>query len=93
VEAINIHDNVIEGGGHKPAGRAADLAPVLGSPVPSIIYDGVRRPKVRDAHICIRNNGGATFVDYDAGNGFKSPKKDLAAHGCELPALAAVKIG
>ena len=92
VESISIHDNIITGGGHKPAGRAADLAPVLGSPVPSIIYDGVTRPKSENARICIHNNGDATFVDYDAPHQFKHPKRDLAAHACELPALEAVRI-
>jgi len=92
VESISIHDNVISGGGHKPAGRAADLASILGSPVPSIIYDGVMRPKSADAKICIKNNGDATFVDYDAAHEFKKPKRNLAAHACELPALNAVRM-
>ena len=92
VEAISIHDNTVSGGGHKPAGRAADLAPILGSPVPSIIYDGVARPKSTDSRICINNNGGATFVDYDAAHEFKHPKRDLAAHACQLPALAVVTL-
>ena len=92
VESISIHDNTISGGGHKPAGRAAEMATVLGSPVPSIIYDGVLRPKLKDAKICIKNNGEATFMDYDAGHAFKNPKRNLAAHGCELPALEGVKL-
>ena len=92
VEAISIHDNTFSGGGHKPAGRAAELAPVLGSPVPSIIYDGILKPKSTDAKICIQNNGDATFVDYDAAHEFKHPKRDLAAHGCTLPALEAVRL-
>ena len=92
VESISIHDNTFAGGGHKPAGRAADMAAVLGSPVPSIIYDGVLRPKLTDAKICIRNNGEATFMDYDAGHSFKNPKRNLAAHGCQLPALEGVKL-
>ena len=92
VESISIHDNVISGGGHKPAGRAAEMAPVLGSPVPSIIYDGVMRPKSTDAKICIRNNGDATFIDYDAAHEFKRPKRDLTSHGCGLPPLEAVRL-
>ena len=91
VESIWIHDNSITGGGHKPAGRAAELASVLGSPVPSIIYDEscVRN---RPMYICISHNGDATFVNYDAAGGFKHPKHDLVSHGCELHALEAVKI-
>jgi parallel beta-helix repeat protein len=92
VESISIHDNTITGGGHKPAGRAAELGKVLGSPVPSIIYDGVMRPKSTDAKICINHNGDATFVNYDAGHEFRNPKRDLASHACELHALEAVKM-
>lgn len=93
VESISIHDNTITGGGHKPAGRAADLAPVLGSPVPSIIYDGVMRPKAKDAKICIRNNGDATFIDYDAAGEFKHPKRGVESHGCQLEPLKEVRLG
>jgi len=92
VESISIHDNQITGGGHKPAGRAAELAPILGNPVPSILYDGVMRPKSTSAKICIKNNGDATFIDYDAAHEFKHPKRDLAAHACELSPLEAVKL-
>jgi parallel beta-helix repeat protein len=92
VERIHIHDNEFAGGGTSPAGRAKDLAPVLGSPVPTIIYDGVVKPKLADAQICIQNNGAATFVNYDAGNRFKKASRDLKPHACSLPALAAVSI-
>jgi parallel beta-helix repeat protein len=93
VEKIHIHDNVLTGGGNNPSGRAKELAPVLGNPVPSIIYDGVVKPNLADARICIQNNGPATFVNYDAARGFKTPSKDLKAHGCTLPPLPAVSIG
>jgi len=93
VEKIHIHDNVLTGGGNNPSGRAKELAPVLGSPVPSIIYDGVVKPNLADARICIQNNGTATFVNYDAARGFKAPSKDLKTHGCSLPPLPAVSIG
>jgi parallel beta-helix repeat protein len=92
VEKIHIHDNEISGGGTQPAGRVVDLAPVLGNPVPSIIYDGVVKPKLENAQICIQNNGNATFVNYDAGGGSKKASKDMKPHGCSLPALAAVSI-
>ncbi len=92
VEKIYIHDNDIAGGGNLPAGRVAKLGDVLGNPVPSIIYDGVVKPKLESARICIQNNGDATFVNYDAGGGFKKASKDLKAHGCSLPSLAAVSI-
>ena len=92
VEKIHIHDNELVGGGTAPAGRAKDLAPILGNPVPSIIYDGVVKPKLANAQICIENNGSANFVDYDAGNGFKKASKDMKPHVCSLPGLPAVSI-
>ena len=88
--AIYIHGNTISGGGNRPAGRAAQLAPVLGNPVPGIIYDGVLRPKTSSAKICIDDNGDATFVNYDAGNKFKSPTRDLKQYTCKLPPLQPV---
>lgn len=93
VERIHIHDNVLSGGGTNPGGRAKELAPVLGNPVPSVIYDGVVKPKTDSAQICIQNNADATFVNYDASNGFKKASRDLKPHACSLPPLAAVSIG
>lgn len=93
VEKIHIHDNTLAGGGTNPGGAAKDLAPVLGNPVPSIIYDGVLKPKLDNAQICIQNNGEATFVNYDAANKFKKPSRDLKPHACSLPAIAPVSIG
>jgi parallel beta-helix repeat protein len=89
-DSIYIHDNAISGGGTAPAGRTRDLVPVLGASMPSILYDGIMRPDTKDAKICIQNNGDATFADYDAGNKFKHPKRDLKAHDCSLPPLPAV---
>jgi parallel beta-helix repeat protein len=92
-DTIYIHDNIISGGGDKPGGRyAVDLLPVAGKTMPSILYDGVIRPKTADAQICIQNNGEATFLNYDAGNGFKHPSRDLKPHNCSLPALNAVAL-
>ena len=43
VESISIHDNVISGGGHKPAGRAAELAPMLRNPHAGAVHHLRRR--------------------------------------------------
>ena len=55
----------------KPAGEAAALAPLLGKPVPDIVFDGVRNaakfvkgvepPELR---IYIKDNGKATFANF-----------------------------
>jgi len=92
-DAIYIHDNTITGSGDKPGGRfAEDLMPFAGKPMPAILYDGVLRPATTDAQICVKNNGDATFLNYDAANGFKHPSRDLKLHDCSLPPLNAVAL-
>lgn len=91
--AIYVHDNMISGGGDKPDGRIArDLAPRLGTPLPAILYDGVLNPAKAGQPVCIRNNGDATFANYDAANGFKHVARDLNRYDCALPALSAVSL-
>ena len=44
-ESISIHDNLISGGGKRPAGRVAELlTPVVGKTFPDIFYDGIVNP-------------------------------------------------
>ncbi len=94
VAAVYIHDNTILGGGTAPAGMAAEtLAPKLGKPLPAILWDGISDSKREGgAQICIENNGGAKFADYDAAGGYEHISRDLKPHACSLPPLAAVAI-
>lgn len=93
VTAVYVHDNQIGAGGANPVGIAAEvLAPKLGKPLPSILWDGIVNPGSGDAQICIGNNGDAKFVDYDAAGGFKKISSDMKTHTCEIPALAAIEI-
>jgi parallel beta-helix repeat protein len=97
-EAIYVHDNAISGGGDAPAGRIArDLEPLLGKPLPAILYDGVVDAKKAvgdqlppNLRICIQNNGDARFANYDAGHGFKHVVRELGGYNCALPPLAPV---
>ena len=86
----------LPGGGDAPSGKAQVLAKAVGAPLPSILYDGVVDPRKKqlagDARICIENNAGATFLNYDAAHEFKNPTRDLAPHTCSLPALPAVAL-
>jgi parallel beta-helix repeat protein len=98
--AISVHDNRITGGGDKPDGRVKrQLEPVFGTPIPSILYDGVVDPKSASAgglkgddRICVRNNGDATFAAYDAANNFKNIVKDAKQFECTLPPVSAVTL-
>lgn len=94
VSHVYIHDNQIGAGGTNPGGMLGEaLAPKIGKPLPAILWDGIVNTKEdKNPHICIRNNGDAKFLDYDAGNDFKKVSTDLGAHACELPALAAVEL-
>jgi parallel beta-helix repeat protein len=90
-DEIYIHDNTISGGGDNPEGRIGkDLVPVLGKPLPSILYDGVVDPKKHSAQICAQNNGDAVFANYDAANKFKHIARNASQNNCALPPLNAV---
>jgi parallel beta-helix repeat protein len=96
---VYIHDNEMSGGGASPDVRLpkiAALAKATGGKFTDILYDGVIEPKdgkpgtAADAKICLENNGAITFLNYDAGNGFKKMVKDVNAYKCSLPALASI---
>ena len=115
-ESVFIHDNRFASNGDKPAGPMGELlAAALGTPLPDILYDGIADPKKKvegklpDAlAIRIRNNGAATFADFDApalkaaaaavgdDKGAKPPEprivRDPKAYEGELPALLPVVI-
>jgi len=93
-DEIYIHDNTITGGGDKPEGRIGnDLVPVLGKPLPGILYDGVVDPAKHTASICVQNNGDVKFANYDAANGFKHILRNASANNCSLPPLQTVAAG
>lgn len=93
-DEIYVHDNAISGGGDNPGGRIAEnLAPVLGKPMPAILYDGVVDPAKHTARICVQNNSGAEFVNYDAGNGMKHVIRNASSSNCALPPLQTVAAG
>jgi parallel beta-helix repeat protein len=90
-DEIYLHDNTITGGGDNPDGRIGrDLVPVLGKPLPAILYDGVVDPKKHTAQVCAQNNGDAVFVNYDAGAKSKHIARNASTNNCALPPLNAV---
>jgi parallel beta-helix repeat protein len=97
-DTIYIHDNKVGPGGTKPDKRIAKLAPVLGNPIPQILWDGVVDPKLgkrlpEDKRICIQNNGEVSFVNYDFANGVRNPQRDLKPHDCAHSPLPPIAIG
>ena len=99
--SISVHDNQMSGGGTDPATlKVKALALAIGKPLPDILYDGVVDPKMKDSfgrveaddRICIRNNGGATFVDFDAADNYRHMDRSLAAHNCSFAPLEAVDL-
>jgi parallel beta-helix repeat protein len=101
-EQVYIHDNEIASGGKSPDLRQDDvkaLSTALGGTLPDVLYDGVVDPKIRaaqkgpnPAQICISNNGSFSFLNFDGGNGFKHPMKDVKPYNCSLQPLEAVSI-
>lgn len=62
----------------------------FGKNVPHILYDGIGNGPDKNRNICIRNNENQTFVDIDAGNGFKNISRDITPHDCEGKQISAV---
>ncbi len=72
-QGISIHDNRISGGGANPQGMIGKmLIPVVGTPLPDIVFDGVvAKDKPVDGQLpddvgmSIINNGDATFANFN----------------------------
>jgi parallel beta-helix repeat protein len=93
VSSVYVHDNEIGVGGNNPAGLAAEkIAPLVGKPLPGIMWDGILGLDNLDPHICLQNNGDAKFLNYDAGGAFKNVSTDQKPRTCSLPALTAIEI-
>jgi parallel beta-helix repeat protein len=96
-DSIYIHDNRLGAAGGKPDKQIAALQPALGLPIPSILWDGMVDPKhgkalPPDKRICIVNNAGATFANYDFAGGARNISRDLKPHDCHRPPLAPVEL-
>jgi parallel beta-helix repeat protein len=106
-EGIYVHNNTFSGNGTRPDGEGARLSPLVGEPMPDIIFDGVRNPAklVNGADapgqgIYIKDNGKATFANVhfdkldptDPAGSIARIERDLHKYEGELPALAPVSI-
>jgi parallel beta-helix repeat protein len=99
-QLIYIHDNDIGNGGQSPDQRIEgikQIATALGGKLPDFLYDGVVNPQwgrtgANSGQVCFQNNGGATFLNFDAAGGMKHPVHDIKAYECALPALTVVNL-
>lgn len=104
-EGIYVHDNVISGGGTDPSGRIKLLIPLIGTPFPDIIYDGViDESKLVDGQlpaekrVYVVNNGDVGFVnlkfgELDMANVAKHKvDRDIKTVEGALPPLKEVKL-
>src|SRR5438132_528903 len=105
-EGIYIHHNTISGGGTRPAGEAAGLMPLLGKPVPDIVFDGMRDSakfvngeEPGELRVYVKDNGNATFANLhfdkldfkDPAGSFARVERDAKPYEGELPRLPAVQ--
>jgi len=98
-EGIYVHGNTISGGGVRPDGElAAKFKAATRKPMADIVYDGIINAEKAasgslpaDLRLCVDDNGSATFINLDAGRGFKDASSDYKAVNCKLPELPPVK--
>ena len=93
-EAIYIHSNSFEGGGENPDSEPLiALQAATGQPIPDVVWGGAIMPDAKGepsktfAEILCLGEGGMSFVNLDAMNGFAAPSFDPAPHLCEQPRL------
>ena len=103
-EGIHIHDNEFSGGGDNPTGPLIDeLAQVIGSQFPDILFDGLVNEEQRvdgvlppEYDVVIRNNGDADFINFDMASTLAGSipvvSYDLEPHSGEGVTLEAITI-
>lgn len=94
---IFIHDNYYErpnvrATGKGRMGKMYRFKLRFGKKVPHIVYDGIEDATNKNRNICFKNNKNATFVNIDAGNGFKNKSFDISPHTCDQTPISAVTL-
>ncbi|WP_333820858.1 parallel beta-helix domain-containing protein [Ohtaekwangia sp.] len=92
---IYIHDNYYERPNVKATskgrmGKMYKFKLRFGKNVPHILFDGIADPNMKDRNICVKNNTNGTFVNIDAGNGFKNKSRDIKPYECEQQPISPV---
>jgi parallel beta-helix repeat protein len=94
---IYIHDNYYERPrvrttGKGRMGKMYRFKLRFGKDVPHIQFDGIVDNNNKARSICLRNNTNGTFVNIDAGNGFKNISYDHTLYNCEQTPIPAVTL-
>jgi parallel beta-helix repeat protein len=94
---IYIHDNYYERPNVKATskGRLGKMYKYklrFGKNVPHILYDGIEDKDNKDRNICFKNNTNASFVNIDAGHGFKNKSRDMTPHDCVQSPITPVNL-
>ncbi|MDC0722313.1 hypothetical protein [Nannocystis bainbridge] len=93
-ETVDIHDNLIENNGLAPAELFRDG--FMLDPMAQLAWDGVvdlaKDNGEGQLDLCIRANGDADFVDFDALGLGAGKSFDLAPHDCAHPPLPPVEV-
>jgi hypothetical protein len=85
---IYIHNNYYE----RPQVRATGKGRMgkmyrfklrFGKDVPHIMFDGIADKENPMRNICLKNNSNGSFVNIDAGHGFKNMSRDIKGFECE----------
>ena len=99
-ETVFIHDNSYSGSGTMPSELLAEvLVPLLGLPLPNILYDGDVNPDRQvggetpdGLRLCVQEDD-VTFVNLDIPNGLVGVTTDLGTVDCTHDGLSEVIIG
>jgi parallel beta-helix repeat protein len=106
-EGVYVHNNTFTNCGKKPAGPALEIAPLLGSSMPDILFDGIRNPaKLVNGQdppgkgIYIKDNGKATFANahldqYDPKNpaaAMARVDRNISKYSGEMPGISPVSL-
>jgi parallel beta-helix repeat protein len=93
-ETVDIHDNQLANNGLAPAELFRDV--LMLDPMTQLAWDGVFDAAKDDGdghlRLCIRGNGDADFVDFDALGLGAGKSFDLAPHDCAHPPLPPVDV-
>ncbi len=100
---VYVHNNTFQKQKKRPLMKnkiGLLLAAKFGKNGPDVIYDGIPNEKhlddkgnLKEAYqICVKDNGAATFVNFNAAKGIKNMNQDVSSFDCVCEKLKAVEL-